>query len=64
MTSSETTFSAVRAQAEAAFPSAEPTAAELTSQARTALYVGIGGAVLGLAGIGIGLAGLRSRRAK
>ena len=64
MTSSETTFHAVRTKAEASFPSAEPTSAELTSQIRTALYVGVGGAVLGLGGIGLGLAGLRARRAR
>ncbi|HYF64169.1 MAG TPA: hypothetical protein VD886_15215 [Herpetosiphonaceae bacterium] len=64
MTSSDTTFHAVRPKSDVSFPEVEATTAELTSQIRTSTYIGIGGAILGLGGVGLGLAGLRARRGR
>lgn len=68
MTSSSTTFSAVTAKNELAFPSAEITPATLQAQAaataqlaQRALFVGFIGVALGVAGIAIGLLGWRAR---
>jgi hypothetical protein len=69
MTSGPDTFSAVGAKEALAFPAAEPTPAELQAQAQaaaasaqTALLVGGLGVLAGLAGLGVALAALRSRR--
>ena len=69
MTSSPDTFNPVQPKGNVAFPEPEPTAAELRAQveaaqqaAQTALMVGIGGAVLGLAGIVAGVMGWRARQ--
>lgn len=69
MTSSPDTFSSVATKAAISFPAPEATAAELAAataaaqqQARIALTVGVAGALLGLAGLGVALASLRGRR--
>lgn len=71
MTSSPDTFSSVAAKGSIAFPAPEPTAGELAAaaaaaqqQAQFALIVGVVGALLGLAGLGVAIAGARSRRAE
>jgi hypothetical protein len=70
MTSSPETFSAIAPKSEVAFPVAEATPAELQAQAaaaqqaaQMALIVGLAGAALGVAGIVVGLLGLRARGA-
>lgn len=61
MTSGPGTFSPVLSKDEAAFPAAEPSTEELAGQTRFALYTGIVGIVLGLAGTVLGILGLRRR---
>jgi hypothetical protein len=70
MTSSPETFGSVEAKSEVAFPAAEATVAELQAQAtaaqqaaQMALIVGAFGALLGIAGIVVGVLGLRARSA-
>jgi hypothetical protein len=70
MESSPDTFGAVEAKAEAAFPAAEATTAQLKAQAdsaastaQTALIVGGLGALLGLIGIVAAFMAMRSRQA-
>lgn len=62
MTSSPDTFGSVVPKSELAFPAPEPTLAELRSQARLALIVGVVGAALGGLGLLVGFLGLRARR--
>lgn len=69
MTSSPDTFGAVEAKSAVAFPAAEATSAELQAQvataqraAQTALLVAALGTLLGIAGIVVGVLGLRARR--
>jgi hypothetical protein len=71
MTSSPDTFSSVAARASQSFPAPEATPAELAAgvaaarqQARIALFIAVAGALLGLAGGGVAVAALRSRRAQ
>lgn len=61
MTSSPDTFGSVEPKSDTAFPTAEPTLAELRDQARLALLIGILGAVLGAIGIVVGFLGMRRR---
>jgi hypothetical protein len=70
MTSSPDTFSSIAAKSDMAFPRTDPTAAELKAQvsaaaqsAQIALIVGIVGAVLGVVGIGVGVMGMRAKKA-
>jgi hypothetical protein len=70
MTSSPDTFGSVEPKSVVAFPVVEATPAELQAQAaaatqaaQTALLVGALGALLGVAGIVVGLLGLRARGA-
>jgi hypothetical protein len=70
MTSSPETFNAVQAKDGVAFPAAEPAPADLLAQAeaaaqaaQAALFVGAAGALLGIAGIVVGVLALRARRA-
>jgi hypothetical protein len=62
MTSSPDTFSSVEAKADLSFPAAEQTAAELQAQAQTAMWVGVAGAILGLAGLITGVVSLQAAR--
>jgi hypothetical protein len=69
MTSSPDTFSPVEAKSTVSFPAAEPATADLQAQlaavqrqAQTALWIGIAGALLGLAGLAAALLALRARR--
>jgi hypothetical protein len=70
MTSGPDTFGAVDAKAAVAFPAAEATPAELQAQAaaaartaQTALIAGGLGVLLGVAGLAVGVIGMRARRA-
>jgi hypothetical protein len=69
MTSGPDTFGSVEPKSDVSFPSPEPAATDLMAQAeaaaqstRTALIVGSVGAVLGLAGVVVGLMGYRAAR--
>ncbi len=69
MTSSPDTFGSVEPKSDVSFPNPEPASADLLAQAnsaaqsaRTALMVGLVGAVLGLAGLLVGFMGLRAAR--
>lgn len=58
MQSSPQTFSAVEAKSSVAFPSAEPTPADLKAQADAATQFGIIGVVAGILGLLVGASGL------
>lgn len=58
MTSNPQTFSAVEAKSSVAFPSAEPTSADLKAQADAAARLGVIGVVAGVLGLLVGAAGL------